>query len=253
MGEEERFAPGYRFISTKEELIEKYLKGKDSGNPLPTNIIKEVEFYKHQPAVLHKRFPVKRIKSRYFFTKLDKRSKTKKYRDRKAKNGGHWICSTGDKPVLTNGGQYTGGVYKTLTYYEGNGRSKKTGWIMIEYRLSKESKQHQPTANQVEGDGVGRSAPQRREECRRSFGVGEEGAGEEVGIRRRSALERTRDGGGGGLMSALERGGEESSLDSWLKSKRRGRLWIDIGTGGRRRGEWLGFVAQIQETVEAVD
>ncbi|XP_038988770.1 NAC domain-containing protein 83-like [Phoenix dactylifera] len=147
MGEKEKFPRGYRFLPTMEELIE-YLKEKDSGKPLPTNIIKEVELYNHQPAVLHKRFPNTRIKSRYFFTKLDKRSKNKKHRDRRVKNGGHWICSAGDKPVLTDGGQYTGGVYKTLTYYEGNGRSKKTGWIMKEYRLSEESKQHRPTANQ---------------------------------------------------------------------------------------------------------
>ncbi|EHA8588762.1 NAC domain-containing protein 67 [Cocos nucifera] len=147
MGDEEKFPAGFRFNPTKVELIEQYLKRKVSGKPLPSDIIKEVELYDLQPEVLHDRFPNKRIQSRYFFTKLDKRFRNKKHRDRKVKNWGRWICGVGDRPVIKKGGRYTGGVYKTLTYREGNDKSKKTGWIMTEYRLSGESKQHQPTAN----------------------------------------------------------------------------------------------------------
>ncbi|XP_073104959.1 uncharacterized protein [Elaeis guineensis] len=147
MGEEKNFPAGYRFNPTKVELIEQYLKRKVSGKPLPSDIIKEVELYDLRPEVLYERFPNRRIRSRYFFTKFDERFRNKKHRDRKVKNGGRWICSTGDKPVIKNGGRNTGGVYKTLTYFEGNDKSKKTGWIMTEYRLSGESNRHQPPAN----------------------------------------------------------------------------------------------------------
>lgn len=41
--------PGYRFKPRDEELVVHYLRKKAHNKPLPPNIIKEVELYKHSP------------------------------------------------------------------------------------------------------------------------------------------------------------------------------------------------------------
>ncbi|XP_058106990.1 NAC domain-containing protein 2-like [Magnolia sinica] len=142
--------PGYKFCPTDAELIVYYLKRKNLGQPLPPNIIGEIELYNHSSDELVRLYLTmhgterdadysmsRKRKECYFFTSRDKKYR-KGERPRRDAGNGLWKATGADNPIIDMNGVDTGGVKKTLVYYIGNHKaSDKSNWIMHEYRLEK--------------------------------------------------------------------------------------------------------------------
>ncbi|XP_058068810.1 NAC domain-containing protein 72-like [Magnolia sinica] len=151
--EEERFdrcyPPGFRFCPTDLELIFHYLLKKNLGQPLPSNIIGEVDLYNYSPDELVYAYHTmhgteshtdylssRRIRKEcYFFTSRDRKYKNGRRPNRSAGNG-YWKATGSDNPITDENGLDTGWVKKALVYYRGGHKvSTKTNWSMNEYRL----------------------------------------------------------------------------------------------------------------------
>ncbi|GLT78749.1 hypothetical protein SLA2020_502770 [Shorea laevis] len=141
--------PGFRFCPYDQELILCYLLRKIKNEPLPRNLIKEVQLYDQDPAVLVEKYRHFGEKEWYFFT-----SRTKKYkngsRPQRATNDkiGYWKATGADKEIKYEG--KTVGVKKTLVYHTGNPpNGTKTNWIMHEYRENDRTKKRDRSNNDM--------------------------------------------------------------------------------------------------------
>ncbi|XP_012853254.1 PREDICTED: NAC transcription factor NAM-1-like [Erythranthe guttata] len=130
------FPPGIRFKPKDEELIVFYLKPKVDEQPVPPSEINIVDFYQYDPQTLADEHPSRLgQKEWYFFTFREKKYQNGKRPNRSAGNG-YWKATAADKPIHLDQTEQIIGYKKNLVYYEGDHKySRKTDWIMHEYKL----------------------------------------------------------------------------------------------------------------------
>ncbi|OMP02619.1 No apical meristem (NAM) protein [Corchorus olitorius] len=129
---------GFRFKARDDELVVYYLKPKAYNQPLPPNIIEDVELYSYSPEALTAEDPNGDRKGEtewFFFTPRNRKYRNGSRPDRGAGDG-YWKATGADKKVRHQG--KIEGFRKTLVYYRGSPKppgGKKTNWIMHEYVL----------------------------------------------------------------------------------------------------------------------
>ncbi|KAK4481706.1 hypothetical protein RD792_012615 [Penstemon davidsonii] len=96
------FPPGYHFNPTDDELVVDYLKKKMMNEPIPYNIIPEVNIYEYNPQQLSEKFPPVEENVWYFFTPRDRKFQNCARVNRVAGTG-NWKATAKDKPVRYNG------------------------------------------------------------------------------------------------------------------------------------------------------
>ncbi|KAF5773541.1 putative transcription factor NAM family [Helianthus annuus] len=132
--------PGFRFHPSDEELIVHYLRNKVKQRSLPASVIGEINLYNFDPWDL----PNKALFGKdewFFFTPRDKKYPNGSRPNRSA-GSGFWKATEKDKPILGSSGSTKIGLKKALAFFTGSPTSsKKTNWIMIEYRLPESSTQ----------------------------------------------------------------------------------------------------------------
>ncbi|KDO53676.1 hypothetical protein CISIN_1g046218mg [Citrus sinensis] len=134
------FPPGYRFCPTDKELVLDYLKNKAMNKPLPPNKIMDINLYNHGPQDLSEQ----EEKTLYFFTPRD-RKYPKGTRPNRAAGRGYWKATGVDNIIGRKENPI--GYRKSLVYYQGYPKkSKKTNWIMHEYRIDHKSPARSSTA-----------------------------------------------------------------------------------------------------------
>ncbi|KAH9678999.1 NAC transcription factor 32 [Citrus sinensis] len=134
------FPPGYRFCPTDKELVLDYLKNKVMNKPLPPNKIMDINLYNHGPQDLSEQ----EEKTLYFFTPRD-RKYPKGTRPNRAAGRGYWKATGVDNIIGRKENPI--GYRKSLVYYQGYPKkSKKTNWIMHEYRIDHKSPARSSTA-----------------------------------------------------------------------------------------------------------
>ncbi|XVF14806.1 hypothetical protein REPUB_Repub09cG0093000 [Reevesia pubescens] len=127
------FPPGYRFKPRDEELVLHYLKPKLFDQPLPPNMIMEVQLYGYNPEILVAENKSYGEGEWYFFTPRDKKYRNGS-RPRRAAGDGYWKATGADRTLTSNGVEV--GYRKALVFYKGKPpKGKKTDWMMHEYRL----------------------------------------------------------------------------------------------------------------------
>ncbi|KAI3497766.1 hypothetical protein L1887_33289 [Cichorium endivia] len=131
---EEIMLPGFRFHPTDEELVGFYLKRKIQEKPIPLELIKPLDIYKHDPWDLPK-LAMTGEKEWYFYCRRDR-----KYRNSARPNrvtaGGFWKATGTDRPIYSADGSRCTGLKKSLVFYKGRAaKGFKTDWMMHEFRL----------------------------------------------------------------------------------------------------------------------
>ncbi|KAL2239828.1 UNVERIFIED_CONTAM: Protein BEARSKIN1 [Sesamum indicum] len=128
---------GYRFQPTDTELILHYLKRKVNNQPLPCTLIHTVDVYEFRPEDL---CDMLGENERYLFCPRKRRSSSGTRANRTTPYG-YWKATIGDRAIRHNGKEVA--YRKTLVYYmngeSSNTTSRKTDWIMHEYRLKNHS------------------------------------------------------------------------------------------------------------------
>ncbi|KAK6151580.1 hypothetical protein DH2020_014215 [Rehmannia glutinosa] len=119
---------GFTFQPKDEELIVHYLMKKLKNEPLPPNKIYSVNLYDFSPDRLVDMLG--EYENEWYMFSPIKRSSGGKTVVRTTPDG-FWKSTSGDKIIKHNGEKV--GYHKTFVYYKG--KSKKTNWIMQEYRL----------------------------------------------------------------------------------------------------------------------
>ncbi|KAK9181311.1 hypothetical protein WN944_024448 [Citrus x changshan-huyou] len=143
------FPPGYRFCPTDKELVLDYLKNKVMNKPLPPNKIMDINLYNHGPqdlsAIYREKMRIEQEeKTLYFFTPRD-RKYPKGTRPNRAAGRGYWKATGVDNIIGRKENPI--GYRKSLVYYQGYPKkSKKTNWIMHEYRIDHKSPARSSTA-----------------------------------------------------------------------------------------------------------
>ncbi|KAG8653060.1 hypothetical protein MANES_06G163000v8 [Manihot esculenta] len=144
------FPPGYRFSPFDEELIVHYLDNKVANRPLPKNKIMEVDLYSYNPEDLAVEYRHCGEKEWYFFTPRDKKYPNGS-RPRRAARNGFWKATGADKCIKH--GNKVVGYRKALVFYTRTiHESKKTNWIMHEYRVSNAPPRTKTSANDMRLD-----------------------------------------------------------------------------------------------------
>ncbi|KAF3796735.1 NAC transcription factor [Nymphaea thermarum] len=131
-GDEMYLPPGFRFHPSDEELLVQYLLPKTSGLTFSSNVIADVQLYRHDPWDL----PGKAFFSDnewYFFSRRDRKFPNGSRSNRGA-GSGFWKATGTDKTIVADGRKV--GIKKALVFYVGKPPSgSKTNWIMHEYQL----------------------------------------------------------------------------------------------------------------------
>ncbi|KZV37345.1 hypothetical protein F511_01213 [Dorcoceras hygrometricum] len=136
--------PGFRFHPTDEELLHFYLKKKVSLQKFDMEVIREVDLNKIEPWELQERCKIGSTPQNewYFFSHKDRKYPTGS-RTNRATSAGFWKATGRDKCIRNNFNKI--GMRKTLVFYRGRApHGQKTDWIMHEYRLEDNPRNHDP-------------------------------------------------------------------------------------------------------------
>ncbi|CAN0865420.1 NAC transcription factor 47 [Linum grandiflorum] len=126
--------PGFRFCPRDDELVVHYLRRKVLYEPLPMNLILEVNLYKYDPDTVAAQYPGTGEGEWYFFTPRDRKYPNGDRPNRAAGNG-YWKATGADRRILVK--KDIVGFRKALVYYYGKPpRGVKSNWIMHEYKLA---------------------------------------------------------------------------------------------------------------------
>lgn len=129
--------PGFRFHPTDEELVAFYLHRKASGLKVPSNIIAEIDLYKHDPWELPNFSCISSGDSQWFFFNFSDKKYPKGPRTNRTSTSGYWKATGRDRKIVAKAAMVVG-IKKTLVFYEGRApRGERTGWVMHEYQLVK--------------------------------------------------------------------------------------------------------------------
>ncbi|KAI5066593.1 hypothetical protein GOP47_0019217 [Adiantum capillus-veneris] len=129
--------PGFRFHPTDEELVAFYLRRKATGMELHSNVIAEVDLYRHDPWELPSFSCISSRESEawYFFHSSDKKY-PRGQRTNRATISGYWKATGRDRSICDSQSRALLGVKKTLVFYKGRAPSgERTDWVMHEYQL----------------------------------------------------------------------------------------------------------------------
>ncbi|MCO5575046.1 hypothetical protein L7F22_028843 [Adiantum nelumboides] len=138
--------PGFRFHPTDEELVAFYLRRKATGMELHSNVIAEVDLYRHDPWELPSLSCISSRESEawYFFHSSDKKY-PRGHRTNRATVSGYWKATGRDRPICDSETRALLGVKKTLVFYKGRAPSgERTDWVMHEYQLVTASERASP-------------------------------------------------------------------------------------------------------------
>ncbi|XP_022774485.1 protein FEZ-like [Durio zibethinus] len=131
---EDVMLPGFRFHPTDEELVGFYLKRKIQQRPLPIELIKQVDIYKHEPWDLPK-LAASGEKEWYFYCPRDRKYRNSA-RPNRVTGAGFWKATGTDRPIYSSDGTKCIGLKKSLVFYRGRAaKGIKTDWMMHEFRL----------------------------------------------------------------------------------------------------------------------
>ncbi|KAL3534295.1 hypothetical protein ACH5RR_002756 [Cinchona calisaya] len=138
----ENYPAGYRFSPSDEELLVEYLTKQINKEPLdrPHIQITEVDIYEYNPKELTETYKLARNTEWYFFTPRNKKYLNGSRPDRNAGDG-HWKPTSNEEAVIDKERNIVG-FKRTLTFFMGlekDKNSKKTDWLMQEYKLQKNS------------------------------------------------------------------------------------------------------------------
>ncbi|KAJ8430359.1 hypothetical protein Cgig2_005405 [Carnegiea gigantea] len=126
--------PGFRFHPTDEELVGFYLKRKILQQPLPIELIKQVDIYKYDPWDLPKLASTGE-KEWYFYCPRDRKYRNST-RPNRVTGAGFWKATGTDRPIYSSDGARCIGLKKSLVFYRGRAaKGIKTDWMMHEFRL----------------------------------------------------------------------------------------------------------------------
>ncbi|XWS59124.1 hypothetical protein CRYUN_Cryun08bG0095200 [Craigia yunnanensis] len=135
------FPCGYRFAPSDYELVENYLMKKINNQPLPPNLIVEVNLYSKDPTQLIVEYKPITETEWYFFTPRNKKY-PKGSRPNRGTPNGYWK-PTGTDKAIPRDSQHPVGYKVTLDFYRGSfANSKKTDWKMHEYKVNNNNSQH---------------------------------------------------------------------------------------------------------------
>ncbi|XP_022741875.1 uncharacterized protein LOC111293394 [Durio zibethinus] len=128
---EDVMLPGFRFHPTDEGF---YLKKKIQQTPLPIELIKQVDIYKHEPWDLPKP-AASGEKEWYFYCPRDRKYRNSA-RPNRVTEAGFWKATGTDRPIYSSDGTECIGLKKSLVFYRGRAaKGIKTDWMMHEFRL----------------------------------------------------------------------------------------------------------------------
>ncbi|OAY56805.1 protein FEZ [Manihot esculenta] len=131
---EDAMLPGFRFHPTDEELVGFYLKRKIQQQPLPIELIKQVDIYKYDPWDLPK-LATTGEKEWYFYCPRDRKYRNSA-RPNRVTGAGFWKATGTDRPIYSSDGTKCIGLKKSLVFYRGRAaKGIKTDWMMHEFRL----------------------------------------------------------------------------------------------------------------------
>ncbi|GAB4831646.1 hypothetical protein Ancab_005658 [Ancistrocladus abbreviatus] len=131
---DEIILPGFRFHPTDEELVGFYLKKKIQQQPLPIELIKQVDIYKYDPWDLPK-LSATGEKEWYFYCLRDRKYRNSA-RPNRVTGSGFWKATGTDRPICSSDGSKCIGLKKSLVFYRGRAaKGAKTNWMMHEFRL----------------------------------------------------------------------------------------------------------------------
>ncbi|KAJ4761202.1 NAC domain-containing protein [Rhynchospora pubera] len=132
-------SPGFRFHPTEEELLNYYLRKKLTSDTSGLDFICDVDLNKLEPWDIQEKCKIGTWPQNewYLFS-----NNGKKYlygtRTNRATASGFWKATGRDKVIRTSSGCI--GLRKTLVFYKGRApHSRKSDWIMHEYRLDDNS------------------------------------------------------------------------------------------------------------------
>ncbi|KAL7605801.1 protein FEZ [Lactuca sativa] len=141
---EEMMLPGFRFHPTDEELVGFYLKRKIQEKPIPLQLIKPLDIYKHDPWDLPK-LAMTGEKEWYFYCRRDRKYRNSA-RPNRVTGGGFWKATGTDRPIYSSDGSRCAGLKKSLVFYKGRAaKGFKTDWMMHEFRLPSAADHTTPT------------------------------------------------------------------------------------------------------------
>ncbi|XAR51744.1 hypothetical protein NMG60_11006462 [Bertholletia excelsa] len=135
--------PGFRFHPTDEELVGFYLKRKVQQQPLPIELIKQVDIYKFDPWDLPT-LASNGEKEWYFYCPRDRKYRNSA-RPNRVTGAGFWKATGTDRPIYSSDCSKCIGLKKSLVFYRGRAaKGIKTDWMMHEFRLPPISNQAPP-------------------------------------------------------------------------------------------------------------
>ncbi|XP_062147475.1 protein NTM1-like 9 isoform X2 [Alnus glutinosa] len=130
---------GVRFSPTDEELIQRYLRPKISGNDEEVGFIREVNFFKREPRELPDFSGIETItkdQEWFFFSQHDLKHRNGNRLNRKT-DAGYWKVTGTDLEIWSVGGESLIGKKKIPVFYEGlSPNSKITDWVLHEYHAT---------------------------------------------------------------------------------------------------------------------
>ena len=172
--EEVIMLPGFRFHPTDEELVGFYLKRKVQQQPLPIELIKQVDIYKYDPwdlpsmslqklsfhslffghidmiclvmihvsmflilvtLLVQEELATTGEKEWYFYCPRDRKYRNSA-RPNRVTGAGFWKATGTDRPIYSSDGTKCIGLKKSLVFYRGRAaKGFKTDWMMHEFRL----------------------------------------------------------------------------------------------------------------------
>ncbi|XVF75788.1 hypothetical protein PTKIN_Ptkin13bG0215100 [Pterospermum kingtungense] len=128
------FPPGHRFVPTDLELIMGFLKKKVNNQPLPLNLIPDVNLYTEEPVQLTAEYKPITETEWYFFTPRDKKY-PKGSRPSRSTGKGYWKPTGSEKPIHDDKKRIVG-YKRTLDFFDGkHPNGTKTDWKMIEFTV----------------------------------------------------------------------------------------------------------------------
>lgn len=144
MSELLQLPPGFRFHPTDEELVGFYLRRKLAGLKLYSNVIAEIDLYKHDPWDLPSYSCISNSDVQWFFFHSSDRKYPRGSRTNRATASGYWKATGRERKVVSR--SKTVGTKKTLVFYKGRApNGERTDWVMHEYQLVEEKEKKSET------------------------------------------------------------------------------------------------------------